>query len=513
MQKTHRTSIQQRWPLTWSRSLILTGERRTMAQPGSPPNDIASTAGLLAGPGQVVEVRALADNAVHSGYFSDYAALARSVAPLDADPAVHGIYITLNRVNPSLLSRRANRIKMRLSPVGRDHRRCRHHPAVLVPHRHRPGPAQRGIEHGRTGMPLPSRWRRISRHGSPASVSRSPSSRTPATGHTCCTGSNLPNDPVSTTLMKRGLAVLDTLFSNATATVDTANYNAGRIWKLYGTVSRKGDDTPERPHRRSRILTVPDRLETVTAGLLGQLGRSLPPGTQSPSKSPVEVKGYMNILDLSDWLHEHNIAIKSEKPYQNGRIYLLESCPFSAAHKDGAYAIQFANGAIHARLPPPVLRRREAAVTGAETAVRDTRRTPAAAGGPDPFLEPGPGGGKSRTGLHDTPGEGSSKRGRGPVLPGYRHGAGRVCPHRCRECRAAHRALRRHNPVLCDILGMVPLAGETAGHGTMRAGCSSSRPRSPARSTAKPPLPRLPTGPGRSHGGRSSPRACMQGKR
>lgn len=62
----------------------------------------------------------------------------------------------------------------------------------------------------------------------------------------------------------------------------------------------------------------------------------------------METKGYKNILKLPDWLFQHNISIKSEKHYQNGRIYLLESCPFSSAHKDGAYAIRFANGAIHA---------------------------------------------------------------------------------------------------------------------------------------------------------------------
>ena len=68
----------------------------------------------IAGPGQVVEVRALTDQNTHSGYFNDFDALVRSVEPLDADTSVHGIYVTLNEVNPALLSRRANRIKMRL---------------------------------------------------------------------------------------------------------------------------------------------------------------------------------------------------------------------------------------------------------------------------------------------------------------------------------------------------------------------------------------------------------------
>ena len=76
-------------------------------------SEILRTVDLLAG--GVVEVRALADGATHSGYFDDYDALARAAEALDADPSVTGIYVTLNAVNPALLARRANRIKLRLS--------------------------------------------------------------------------------------------------------------------------------------------------------------------------------------------------------------------------------------------------------------------------------------------------------------------------------------------------------------------------------------------------------------
>ena len=68
----------------------------------------------LARAGTVIEVRALTDQFTHSGYFSDHATLIKAVEPLDTDSSVHGIYVTLNEVNPALLSRRANRIKMRL---------------------------------------------------------------------------------------------------------------------------------------------------------------------------------------------------------------------------------------------------------------------------------------------------------------------------------------------------------------------------------------------------------------
>ncbi len=78
-------------------------------------DDLWSVVNVLAPDGGVVEVRALADGVTHSGYFDDYEALARAVEALDADPSVAGIYVTLNSVNPALLARRANRIKLRLS--------------------------------------------------------------------------------------------------------------------------------------------------------------------------------------------------------------------------------------------------------------------------------------------------------------------------------------------------------------------------------------------------------------
>ena len=78
-------------------------------------SEILSAVSVLAAPGSVVEVRALADGVTHSGYFGDHEALARAVEALDADPSVAGIYVTLNSVNPALLARRANRIKLRAS--------------------------------------------------------------------------------------------------------------------------------------------------------------------------------------------------------------------------------------------------------------------------------------------------------------------------------------------------------------------------------------------------------------
>ena len=50
----------------------------------------------------------------HPEYFDSAEVLAAKVEALDGLQSVQGIYVTLNAVNPALLSRRANRIKMRL---------------------------------------------------------------------------------------------------------------------------------------------------------------------------------------------------------------------------------------------------------------------------------------------------------------------------------------------------------------------------------------------------------------
>lgn len=55
-------------------------------------------------------------------------------------------------------------------------------------------------------------------------------------------------------LVRRVLQALAKQFDNAKVKVDTSVHNPSRICKLYGTLSRKGDPTDERPHRPSAIL-------------------------------------------------------------------------------------------------------------------------------------------------------------------------------------------------------------------------------------------------------------------
>ena len=48
--------------------------------------------------------------------------------------------------------------------------------------------------------------------------------------------------------MQTVLQVLDLYFSNGKCDIDKTVFNASRITKLYGTDSKKGNNTDDRPH-------------------------------------------------------------------------------------------------------------------------------------------------------------------------------------------------------------------------------------------------------------------------
>ena len=302
--------------------------------------EIRRTVELLA-PDGVVEVRALADGVTHSGYFDDYERLARAVEALDADPSVAGIYVTLNTPNPALLARRANRIKLRLSrkdatTADADIIRRRWFPIDIDPVR--PSGVSSTDEEHDAALSAAERIAGYLAEQGFAEPIRADSGN----GAHLLYRIDLANDEVATSLVKGALATLDALFSNDVITVDTANYNAARIWKLYGTLSRKGDSTEERPHRRAKVLKVPEEIEFVPIDRLQYLAGLL------PREEPSQPKKGSRRIDLAAWLLDHGIAVRSTRPYQGGTLYILAECPFSGAHKDGAFAIQFANGAIFA---------------------------------------------------------------------------------------------------------------------------------------------------------------------
>jgi putative DNA primase/helicase len=96
---------------------------------------------------------------------------------------------------------------------------------------------------------------------------------------------DLPNDAPSRDLVNACLAVLADRFTTPKVTIDRAVFNAARISKIYGTTARKGDPTPDRPHRRAVIEARPI-LQVVTLAQLQALAgqpSAPPPPRRTPS--------------------------------------------------------------------------------------------------------------------------------------------------------------------------------------------------------------------------------------
>ena len=311
-------------------------------------DDLISSASVLFAPDHVIEVRAITDDGMASGYFDSHHELAAKVSVLEGVQSVQGVYVTLNEVNPSLLSRRANRIKMRLSKkdattADADIIRRRWFPVDIDPIRPS-GVSSTDEEHqaaldraGIIGCFL-TEW------GFPE-----PLLADSGNGAHLLYRVDLPNDPTSLELVKQCLETLSVLFSDDVANIDTANHNAARIWKLYGTVSRKGDNTKTRPHRRSRVITSPECIEVVSKELLERLAGALPVAPAAPAAArPKAGSQPEHTLSLPAWLDQHGIGVANQKDIKGGILYNLDECPFSSAHKDGAFAIQFTDGGLFA---------------------------------------------------------------------------------------------------------------------------------------------------------------------
>jgi len=151
----------------------------------------------------------------------------------------------------------------------------------------------------------------------------------------------LPNDSESTELLRRTLGGLALRFDDGTVEVDTAVFNAARLVKLPGTIARKGDDLPERPHRIARLLSKPERLTLVERSLLIALAATVP----SPGPPGSNRCGF----DLDLWITSHGITAVGPKRWPLGWKWIFPICPWNSDHRSGsAYLVQFGEGGVQA---------------------------------------------------------------------------------------------------------------------------------------------------------------------
>ena len=295
-------------------------------------------------PGQVTEVRALGKWGTASGYFNNIEKLASAVQILENRGEYAGIYVTLNPVNPDLLARRANRLERKLSRSDSttgdaDIISRRWLPIDIDPVRPS-GVSSSDNEHEAAIEKAGDIAGYLTGIGWPQPVIADSGN-----GAHLLFRVDLQNDDNARDLVKGVLETLHLLFSDTVCQVDRAVFNAGRIWKLYGTTSRKGDNIADRPHRPARIISAPDGESGIVTGEQLSAICSMIPKEQPEPGFRDRRRGEQ--IDLGTWLTGNGISY-TEKSFAGGRLFVLDDCPFSSAHTDGAYAIQFQSGAIFA---------------------------------------------------------------------------------------------------------------------------------------------------------------------
>jgi len=293
---------------------------------------------------RVTELRAFDERGTTlSGYFDDWSLAARAVAEL---PRCKAVYFCLNGCDPALLARSANRIRRagRGETTGDQHVPARHWLLIDVDPTRPAGISATAAEkeHAHQVARRVYAWLR-GVLGFPEPIVCDSGN-----GYHLLFGIAQPGDDGG--LVQRCLQALAERFNTTEATVDTSVYNAARICKLPGTVARKGDSTEDRPHRLSRIVTVPDDIVTVPEALLQQLA-GMAPVAEAPRQSSNGRHG--EPFDVGTWIAAHGIQTEAPRPYSgqsgSGTIWQLPVCPFNSDHANGeARIIQYDGGKIHA---------------------------------------------------------------------------------------------------------------------------------------------------------------------
>ena len=293
---------------------------------------IRAALAVLFTPGEVVELRAFPKGRkrTDAGYFDSdhWDALADHAARLSASGAA--VYISLNPVDPQLLSRYANRVESYATSTTTDKQVTQRRLLLIDLDPVRPSGTSA------TDIQLEAAWVKamavydylVSMEWAAPIVAKS------GNGYHLVYAINLPNNDESTLIVKSVLLALGERFDDPYIKVDRSVFNAARICKLYGTVANKGDHTATTPWRLSSILEAPSR-ELVT---LEQLRLLVPNPAKAKAAPNANAQRTTGSFHLEAFLQKHGIGYTQDQ-HDGRERFKLTACPFNAEHINGESAV------------------------------------------------------------------------------------------------------------------------------------------------------------------------------
>lgn len=295
---------------------------------------------------------------VASAYHDDPVAAAADAMKIDAlGPA--GVYVTINPVDPAINARAHRKINHKAESTTGDAEILRRRWLPVDVDAGQPSGVSATDEEREAAIAVSRRIHaELTAAGWPAPLYCS----TPNGAHLFYR-LDLPNDLDALDLVTRVLAGLGDRFDAGKAHVDRGIFNAARIMRIAGTMGRKGDSTPERPHRRGDLLDVPDKLEVVTLAQLEAVAAWAPaaPERKNTPKvaAPIAPAGENSIqrqfrleaekdaaqaewdkfdrigqpttpASVRDYLERHNVTVKKTRA-KDDKHYLDIDCPITDA--------------------------------------------------------------------------------------------------------------------------------------------------------------------------------------
>lgn len=155
---------------------------------------------------------------------------------------------------------------------------------------------------------------------------------------------DLPNDEESRTLIRRLMRTLAERFDTAGARIGTGVISAAQFGRVPGTWNRKGRHTPERPHRRATIVSMPDELEVVTVELIEAVAGPAPAAPvvaaaadrRVPEPASLPADGFTLIATADDRSRRY---AQSARDQEYGRLALAPEGDRNNALNRAAFAL------------------------------------------------------------------------------------------------------------------------------------------------------------------------------
>lgn len=272
---------------------------------------------------KLTEIRILDSRKMFSGYFTDVETLLQEIKPYDN----YNIYFTLNAINPSCYDReQKDKIIQKPKSTTSDNEIIAIDWIMVDIDVEKPSDTNSTDEEKELCKPIVNaifKYLRDEGFSEPVICDS-------GNGYHINYRVAMLNNEENTLMRKNFLNALSMMFSSDKVKVDCSTFNASRICKTYGVISRKGSSSSiDRPQRESSIVRVPKEIKITSNELIKKVADIIP-----KPETPDKYNNYSTEkFDIDSFISKHNIRIRNIANFSGGRKYILDNCPFDNNHK------------------------------------------------------------------------------------------------------------------------------------------------------------------------------------